>query len=117
VHAVAFSPDGQRIVSGSADGSLRLWNLRGDPVSEPIEGHQGSVWAVTMHPDGQTCYSGGEDGTVRVWTVGWRAWLALAAERLRHHPAIVESDSEVAAAVRAILDGQPWSRPVAVDGA
>ena len=117
VHAVAFSPDGQLIVSGSADGSLRLWNLRGDPVSEPIEGHEGSVWAVTMHPDGQTCYSGGEDGTVRVWTVGWRAWLALAAERLRQHPALTDSDSELAATVRAILDEQPWSKPGAADGA
>ena len=40
--SVAFSPDGKRIVSGSADKTLRLWDAAtGQPVGEPLRGHEG----------------------------------------------------------------------------
>gem|GEM_PF-415956 len=67
VLAVAFSPDGQTIVSGSADNTLRLWNRQGEPIGEPFRGHQDSVWAVAFSPDGQTIVSGSLDNTVRFW--------------------------------------------------
>ncbi|MEH2008371.1 nSTAND1 domain-containing NTPase, partial [Nostoc sp.] len=67
VNSVAISPDGQTIVSGGNDGTVRLWNFQGLPLAEPFGGDQGWVYSVAISPDGQTIVSGGEDGTVRLW--------------------------------------------------
>ncbi|MEM6838642.1 MAG: hypothetical protein AAF609_17525 [Cyanobacteria bacterium P01_C01_bin.120] len=69
VNAVAFSPDGQAIVSGSEDGTVRLWNLDGTPQGTPFQGHGNSVFAVAFSPDGQTIVSGSFDKTVRLWNL------------------------------------------------
>ncbi|WP_445635229.1 Peptidase C14 caspase domain-containing protein [Nostoc sp. DSM 114161] len=69
VMSVAFSPDGQTIVSAGFDGTVRLWNIQGYPVADPFRGHQGFVRSVTFSPDGQKIVSGGEDGTVRLWHI------------------------------------------------
>ncbi|MEM0981060.1 MAG: hypothetical protein AAGH78_12395 [Cyanobacteria bacterium P01_H01_bin.58] len=41
VDSVAFSPDGQRIVSGSFDRTIRLWDLEGNSIGQPFHGHSG----------------------------------------------------------------------------
>ncbi|CCA77002.1 hypothetical protein PIIN_10987 [Serendipita indica DSM 11827] len=49
VNAVAFSPDGSRIVSGSLDQTIRLWDAKtGEPIGEPVRGHSHSVNAVAF---------------------------------------------------------------------
>lgn len=67
VLAVAFSPDGKIIVSGSDDRTLRLWQLDGTPIGQPFYGHQASVGSVAFSPDGKIIASGSDDGTVRLW--------------------------------------------------
>ncbi|CAG7853599.1 Nuclear distribution protein PAC1 {ECO:0000255/HAMAP-Rule:MF_03141} AltName: Full=Lissencephaly-1 homolog {ECO:0000255/HAMAP-Rule:MF_03141}; Short=LIS-1 {ECO:0000255/HAMAP-Rule:MF_03141}; AltName: Full=nudF homolog {ECO:0000255/HAMAP-Rule:MF_03141} [Serendipita indica DSM 11827] len=68
VRAVAFSPDGSRIVSGSADMKIRLWDAEtGQPLGEPLRGHQDWVTAVAFSPDGSRIVSGSGDKTLRLW--------------------------------------------------
>ncbi|WP_017315666.1 nSTAND1 domain-containing NTPase [Mastigocladopsis repens] len=67
VRTVAISTDGQTIVSGGDDGTVRLWNRKGQPLGEPFKSHQGSVISAAISTDGQTILSGGDDGTVRLW--------------------------------------------------
>ena len=68
IRAVAFSPDGKRIVSGGFDGKVRFWDAEfGTPVGQPLEGHKGVVSSVAFSPDGKRIASGDEDGVVRLW--------------------------------------------------
>ncbi|MDZ7992280.1 MAG: eIF2A-related protein [Nostoc sp. EfeVER01] len=67
VTSVAFSPDGQYIVSGSRDNKVRLWNKQGKLIGEPFKGHENDVTSVAFSRDGQYIVSGSRDRTVRLW--------------------------------------------------
>ena len=69
VTTLAFSPDGQFIVSGSRDRTLRLWRVDGTPVGNPFRGHTSKVAAVAFGPDGRTIVSASRDQTLRLWTL------------------------------------------------
>jgi WD40 repeat protein len=67
VRSVSFSPDGQRILSGSDDQSIRVWDAQtGEMLAMPLVGH-GFIVAVSFSPDGKRIVSGSSDGTVRIW--------------------------------------------------
>ena len=68
VKSVTFSPDGHRIVSGSDDGTIRVWDAEtGEVVAGPFNGHSDLVSSVAFSPDGHRIVSGSYDKTVRVW--------------------------------------------------
>lgn len=62
VHAATFT--GDRVLTGSLDGTVRLWSPSGS--AETIGRHDDWVRAVAASPDGVLA-SGGDDGTVRIW--------------------------------------------------
>ncbi|KIO00850.1 hypothetical protein M404DRAFT_71678, partial [Pisolithus tinctorius Marx 270] len=68
VNSVAFSPDGKRIVSGSRDNTVRVWDVEGAvQIGTPLEGHIDVVRSVAFSPDEKRIASGSWDNTVRVW--------------------------------------------------
>ena len=67
VLSVVFSPQGPCIVSGSVDGTLRLWDLKGNTIGEPFQGHSRSVISVAFSPDGTRIVSSSRDKTLRLW--------------------------------------------------
>src|SRR5439155_6341691 len=69
VVAVAFSPNGRSALSGSWDGTVRLWDLETGKELRRFTGHSGAVDSVALSPDGRRALSGGNDRTVRLWEV------------------------------------------------
>ena len=68
VQSVAYSSDRSRIVSGSKDETIRVWNAQnGQIVGRPITGHGDCVNSVCFSPDGKKILSGSDDNTARVW--------------------------------------------------
>ena len=70
VHAIAFSPDGQWLASGSWDKTVKLWNVRTNSEIYTLKGHKDSVYAVDFSPDGQLVASSSLDRTIKLWHVG-----------------------------------------------
>ncbi len=67
VTSVAFSPDGQRIVTGSRDGMVKVWEVPGGRELQTLRGHTQSVASVAFSPDGERIVSASSDMTARVW--------------------------------------------------
>src|ERR1700722_5158022 len=67
VNAVAFSPDGTRIVSGSFDRTVRIWDTTTGANVNTLKGHSNWVNAVAFSPDGRRIVSGSNDRRVRIW--------------------------------------------------
>jgi eukaryotic-like serine/threonine-protein kinase len=67
VKAVAFSPDGQTVLTGCSDMTARLWDVAtGRPIGQPMK-HSGQLWCVAFSPDGKTILTGSADKTVQRW--------------------------------------------------
>jgi WD40 repeat protein len=67
VLAVAYSPDGRRIVTGSADHTAKVWDAVSGQELLTLRGHGDSVKSVAFSPDGQRILTGSWDGTARLW--------------------------------------------------
>jgi WD40 repeat protein len=64
---VAFSTDGKRVLTGSLDQTVRLWDVRTGKQLAAFEGHKSCVSKVAFSPDGAYAISGGWDKTARQW--------------------------------------------------
>ena len=69
VYSVTFSPDGQKLASGSSDDTIRLWNAISGTHQKTLSGHTGTVWNVSFSPNGRTLASASHDQTVRLWNI------------------------------------------------
>lgn len=67
VGALAFSPDGKRLVSSSKDNSIRLWDVETGVAHAVLSGHVADVNALAFSADGLTLISGSTDGTILLW--------------------------------------------------
>ena len=71
IGGVAFRPDGARLATANADGTIRIFDPNSGQELKMLTGHNASahprVWAVAYNNDGALLASAGADSTVRLW--------------------------------------------------
>ena len=71
VRALAVSPDGKIMMSGSFDTSAIRWSLERSAAEDVLRFHDGAVNAVVLFKDGVAA-TGGEDARIAIWNPGER---------------------------------------------
>jgi WD40 repeat protein len=69
VNAIAVSPDGKTLSSGSGDNTVRLWDVASGQNLVTLKGHNDIVNSVAFSPDGKTLASASVDKTLKLWDV------------------------------------------------
>lgn len=67
VNSLAFSPDGQTLIGGGADATLKIWHIGARDLIDILEEHKAAVRCVAYSPSGQTLATGGDDRKISLW--------------------------------------------------
>ena len=67
VEAVAVAPNGKTLLTGSMDGTARLWDIANGRVLRVVPAHPGGVLNVAFAPDGRAFLTSGRNGMVALW--------------------------------------------------
>jgi len=66
VNALAFSPDGEILASGSNDSTVRIWNVKSGKQLHNLKGHSSNIGSIAFTQDGKRLISSGGGG-IRIW--------------------------------------------------
>ena len=75
VSGMAVSPDGKRIVSGSLDKTVKVWDATTCAELMTLRGHGRGINLVAFSPDGKRIVSGSKDKTIKIWDAATGAEL------------------------------------------
>ncbi|KAG9316117.1 quinon protein alcohol dehydrogenase-like superfamily [Chiua virens] len=71
VICVVYTPDGRKLVTASADSTMRVWDVTtGEQVGEPMKSHRNNIiWAIAISPDGTFLATAGAHPVVQIWNL------------------------------------------------
>jgi WD40 repeat protein len=67
INVLAFSPNGQTVLTGSSDHTARLWDVHSGRETTPSLQHDGAVTSAAFSPNGLTILTGSFDAHARLW--------------------------------------------------
>jgi WD40 repeat protein len=67
--ALNYSPDGQYVAIGIADGTIQIWDVQINQLLLTLSGHDAQVTGVSFANGQQWLASSSNDGTARIWTL------------------------------------------------
>ena len=74
--SIAFNNEGTLLASGSADRTIKLWNVESRTEVATLEGHSDYVNSVAFNSEGTLLASGSDDKTIKLWNVESRTEVA-----------------------------------------
>jgi WD40 repeat protein len=69
IYALAVSPDGKWLASGSSDNTIKIWGRITGKWERTLNGHSSAILALIFSPDGQILISASEDKTICLWNI------------------------------------------------
>ena len=93
MESVAFSRDGQALISGNENSTVVVWDITNPagrtPIGPPLRGHNKAVTSVTLGSDGKLLATASDDATVQLWDFSDRAQPAkIGPPLMGHHDAV-----------------------------
>jgi WD40 repeat protein len=67
IEAIALSPDGKLLATGSADGVIKLWDAQTGRAIRTLKGHAGAIVGLAFTPDGKQLLSCSAEGAIKTW--------------------------------------------------
>jgi WD40 repeat protein len=97
VYSAAFSPDGHSLVTGAADGKVRIWDSETGQLLKTINAYDFDAYSVSFSPDGKTLASGGEGGMLSLWDAATGEQLQQFGEFMRVRSVAFSPDGKLLA--------------------
>ncbi len=69
LQGITFSPDGNKVATSSADGSVRLWDVKTGKALRVLIGHKNTVFGVRFLANGTDLITASQDRTLRLWDI------------------------------------------------
>lgn len=91
IYALALSPDGKTLATGSYDQKIKLWNVETGAEAALLKGHNGGVFGLSYRPDGRVLASASADRTVKLWDVSTGKRLDTLSQPLKEQTTITFS--------------------------
>ena len=67
IRSISCSPDSSKIVTGSDDNTIRIWNVTTNTCIHTLTGHTDKINSVSWSPNGKYIASSSDDSTIRIW--------------------------------------------------
>jgi WD40 repeat protein len=96
VNSLTLSPDGQTLVSGGADSTIKIWHVGAKDLIDILHKHNGMVRCVEFTPDGRMLATGGDDRKILFWDLMQRqVCMTLSLDDTAAHSMTFSRDGQI----------------------